>query len=89
MPNEHYNIGRLEGKMDSVLTMISEVKGDVTSLRNDFGTMEKGRLTALEVKFATLTTEITTKAKNMAIYVGIAVSIVSSVVSAVVISAIT
>jgi len=73
-------IGRLEGKLDLVID-------NVAFLKTSFETMEKGRLSKLEVVFATLQTEVNLKARNTAFYTGIIASIISSIVSAVVLYA--
>ena len=70
------SIGRLEGKMDSLIVAVG-------SLQGAFDTMEKGRLSVLEVKFATLHTEVTTKAKSSAALWAVAASVVSSFVAAI------
>lgn len=41
-----------------VTNQINDVKDDVRGLRNDFMTMEKGRLTAAEVKINHLSTKL-------------------------------
>lgn len=86
---EHNNlersIGRLEGKLDSTVFMMTSISNDVSGLRNDFATMEKGRLTALEVKFAGLSSEMKVKARNSAMLAGAIISIAVSVISAIII----
>ena len=71
-------IGRVEGKLDLVVTSISELK-------NAFDTMEKGRLSRLEVLFATLETQISVKARSTAMWTSAALSILTSVAAGVII----
>ena len=71
-------IGRLEGKIDSLGLTITELK-------NAFDSLEKGRLSTLEINFAKFYTEIHTKAKNTAMWISALVAIVVSVVSAMII----
>ena len=78
-------IGRVEGKLDGVLTLISNTQSEVRGLRDDFGTMEKGRLSKLEVMFATLETTVSVKARNSAIWMAAGISILTSVSAAIVI----
>lgn len=59
------DIGRLEGKIDTLTTSIGNVHKEVGGLRNDFMDMEKGRLSKLEV-------EVATNAAKMKVYIAIA-----------------
>lgn len=79
------SLGRVEGKLDSVITEIGHARGEVKSLRDDFGSMEKGRLSTLEVRYATLETTVSLKAKNSAMVWAAVMSIAASVVAALVI----
>lgn len=69
------DIGRLEGKLDSVVSMVGELKGS-------FETMEKGRLSKLEVQFATLYAELSVTARNSAAVWAVAASVIASIISA-------
>ena len=68
------SIGRLEGKLDSVVTMVA-------GLKDSFETMEKGRLSRLEVSFATLKTEVEIRVKNTAMVSAAVTSMVVTVVA--------
>ena len=72
------SIGRLEGKLDTVVTI-------VTDLKAQFDVLEKGRLSGLEVSFATLNAEVGTRAKNTALWTGAIVSICVSIASGIII----
>lgn len=78
------SFGKMEGKIDGLTTHVTDLKGSIMSLQQDFQTMEKGRLTQLEVKFATLSTEVAYSAKNISFYTAIAASVASSVVAGVI-----
>lgn len=80
------SIGRLEGKLDSAILAMGGIRGEVKSLRNDFMHMEKGRLSKLEVGFATLETTVQIKARSSAIIWAIGASIFTSVVSGITIA---
>lgn len=67
-------IGRLEGKLDSVIKLVGD-------LGASFDAMEKGRLSRLEVQFATLNTEVEAKAKLSSIWYAALMSIFSAVIS--------
>lgn len=82
------SFGRMEGKLDSLTTSITDLKGAIVGVQNDFATMEKGRLTRLEVNFATLQTETAYRAKTAAIITGIITSVLSSVVAGTILYAI-
>lgn len=69
--------GRLEGKLDSVVGIVAELKGD-------FAKMERGRLTKLEVAFATLKSELSASTKSEANKSAMWASIISSIVSSVI-----
>mgnify|MGYP001585274017 CR=1 FL=1 len=75
------DIGRLEGMMAAIHSLVSETRGDVKSLRNDFMEMEKGRLSRLEVAFATVQTEVSLKARNTAVWFALVSSIAASVIT--------
>lgn len=76
--NVERSIGRLEGKLDSVISLVGDLKGA-------FEQMEKGRLSVLEISFATLKTEIEVKARWSAMLMSMIISILVSVISATVI----
>jgi hypothetical protein len=75
--NPSQDIGRLEGKMDLLITMVDK-------LSDAFHTLESGRLSELEVKFATMATEVETKAKMSALWWALLASIVTSVTSGII-----
>ena len=79
--NVERSIGNLEGMMSGMLTSLSQIHNDLKALRDDFNTMERGRLTRLEVAFNTLQTEIEVKAKSVATYRSVLASIVAATVS--------
>lgn len=81
-PDMQRALGRVEGKLDSTISMLADLKAG-------FDQLEKGRLSRLEVQFATLSTEMASKARNWAALWAIAASIVSSVVAAILISQVT
>lgn len=81
-----YRLGEVGGKLDSAINAIGIVGSEIKSLRDDFQTMEKGRLSRLEVTFATLETTVSLRAKNSAIVWAGGMSVVTSVVTAVLIS---
>lgn len=72
------SIGRLEGKLDSVLGVVSKLSVDFTAL-------EQGRLSRLEVAFNTLETETNVKttasARWTAAIMSIGVSVIAAVIS--------
>ena len=70
------SIGRLEGKLDSVITIVG-------SLKEAFDSLEKGRLSKLEVAFATLETQVSLKAQDSAKSSAMIYSIVASIISSV------
>lgn len=73
----YLKLGAVEGKMDLVVSSIA-------ALKESFDQMEKGRLSRLEVAFATLDTEVGTKAKNSAMWYSASMSVLGSVVSGVI-----
>lgn len=79
------SIGRIEGKLDAAIASIGNVASEVKSLRDDFSTMEKGRLSRLEVAFATLETTASLKAKNSAVIWSALISVSTSIVSAIIV----
>lgn len=72
-------IGKLEGKMDLMVNSVS-------NLASSFESLEKGRLSRLEIGFATLNTEVKDKARNTAVWSGAIVAIIVSVATAVIIN---
>ncbi len=73
------SIGRIEGKLDLMINTI-------TDLKTSFDSLEKGRLTRLEVAFNTLQTEIEYKAKSVATWRALVFSIIASVISAILVA---
>lgn len=82
-PSLERALGSLEGKMDM---MVSAMNG----LAASFDSLEKGRLSRLEIAFATLKAETTTEAalqsRRVAVFTSAAVSIIVAIVAAVIIS---
>lgn len=67
-------IGSMEGKLDLAINMLAR-------LDSSFHALESGRLSKLEVDFATLHTNVASKARNQAIVISIIASIIGSVAS--------
>ena len=67
-------IGRLEGKMDSLIATLQ-------GLTQAFDLLEKGRLSRLETNFATLQAEVKERARTMSLWTSFIVSIIVSLVS--------
>ena len=82
--NVERSIGRLEGKIDGMVMDIQNVNQSMTNLKSSFDVLEQGRLSGLEVRFATLQAEVSLKAKNTAMWassiVAGAISIISGAV---------
>jgi hypothetical protein len=68
------SLGRVEGKLDLALTAIS-------ALGASFDALEKGRLSRLEVQFATMETTLRVEAKSTATRNAVLWSLVTSSVS--------
>jgi len=66
-------IGRLEGKVDLMVTSIS-------NLASSFESLEKGRLSRLEIAFAELNTSVKDKARVTAIWTAGIMTIVTSII---------
>lgn len=72
------SIGKLEGKMDMMVSSMN-------ALSASFDSLEKGRLSRLEINFAELNTNVQDKAKNTALWTsGIVTLIVSTVIALVI-----
>ena len=67
-------LGRLEGKMDAMVS-------SVNALASSFESLEKGRLSRLEIKVAEIVTETGSKSRNVALWVSSIVVIVGGIVS--------
>ena len=83
------SIGRLEGKVDGIVGDIKTISDSMNALKSSFDVLEKGRLSNLEVSFASLQAEVQVKAKNTALWAGAIISVSVSVVSGVLIYIIT
>lgn len=70
-------VGRLEGKLDSMVAMVAELRGD-------FENMERGRLSKLEVEFATVRTNLSSEMKWNGTVTAIGASIVGSVITGII-----
>jgi len=70
-------LGRVEGKVDLVVQSIADLK-------NSFEKMEQGRLSKLEVDFATLHTNVTGSANNHAIWTAAIMTTAGSIVSGII-----
>ena len=68
--------------MQSIKASIDDVKSDVRALRDDFGSMEKGRLTSLEVKHAKLVERI----KAYTAIGGVLLAVFQTIITAVIIN---
>jgi len=79
MPDEDISrsIGRLEGKLDAVVSSMSQ-------LTESFNNLEKGRLSTLEINFAKMQVEIFEKTKNSAAWTSAVVSVIIAVAGAVI-----
>ncbi len=66
-------LGRLEGKMDSMVS-------SVNALASSFESLEKGRLSRLEIKVAEIVTENTAKTKSTALWVSLVISIAIAII---------
>ncbi len=73
--NLERSIGKIEGKLDAVVAAVHEMK-------SSFDSLENGRLSRLEIAFATLQAETTMRAKTVAIWIASGVSIAVSLISA-------
>lgn len=78
------SIGVLIGKIDGVQIAVQSMGGEVKSLRDDFASMEKGRLSRLEVSFATLDTEVQIRSKANSMWYAAIMSCLTSIISGVV-----
>lgn len=76
--NIERSIGRLEGKMDNVVS-------EITALRVSFDNLEKGRFSKLEIAFAELHTNVKSSARIAALWTSGIVAITVSVIVAVMI----
>ena len=77
------DLGKLEGKMDGLIVSMGELTKEVAALRGDFGSLEKGRLSTLEVAFARFEAEVSTKARTTGVWWGLAGSVFTSVTAAI------
>lgn len=64
MDDVERSIGRLEGKLDSLISTVS-------SLKQSFDTLEAGRLSALEKQVAQITTKIAIIASGLSVAVSV------------------
>lgn len=71
-------IGRLEGKMDA---MVASVNG----LAASFDSLEKGRLSRLEISFAELNTKTKDKARTTAMWTSFIVSLICAIISGIIV----
>jgi len=86
-PDIIFKLGEISGKLDSTGAAVISVGNEVKSLRDDFNTMEKGRLTRLEVSFKSLETQVETRAKSSGFWYAIFASASASVISGIVLYA--
>lgn len=70
--NLERSLGRLEGKMDSVMST-------VTALAASFENLEKGRLSNLEIAFAKIQTEVSERSRSTAVLTSSIVSLIVAV----------
>ena len=72
------SIGRLEGKMDMLVASMS-------GLAQSFDNLEKGRLSRLEIAFASLQAEAKQDARHISSWTSSIISVIISVISALII----
>lgn len=68
-------LGSLEGKMDMIVTSMN-------ALAASFESLEKGRLSRLEIAFATLKAESADKARDSALWTSSIISLCIAIISA-------
>jgi len=76
------SLGRIEGGISEVKTELRLLRDDHVKLRQEFSSLEAGRLTKLESQFAISQAEMHVKAKNTAIYWSIISSIITGIIIA-------
>lgn len=76
------SLGRLEGKMDSMVSSMNH-------LASAFDNLEKGRLSTLEINFAKMQVEVFERAKSSSVWTSAIVSVIVSVVGAIIVYFIT
>jgi len=74
MANIERSIGRVEGKLDAMSIEISQLNQEMKSLRAAFDILEQGRLSGLEVQFATLNAQVAVRAKTTALWTSAVIS---------------
>ena len=82
--NLERSIGRLEGKVDVVIEDIKLISDNMTALRASFDILEKGRLSNLEVSFASLQAKVQERARNTALIYSGTISFAISILSAII-----
>ena len=58
------DLGRLEGKLDLILTSMADMKKATENLKQSFDSLEAGRLSSLEKSFVTLEAQTTERLKT-------------------------
>lgn len=80
------SLGRIEGGITEIKSEVKLMRDDHTRLRQEFSSLEAGRLTRLESQFAVHQAEMSVKAKNTAIIYSTVIGIISSVATAIIIN---
>lgn len=79
------SLGRIEGGISELKTEVSLMRQDHAKLRQEFSSLEAGRLTRLESSFAVSQAEMHIKSKTIAMWWSAIVSVVVSVVVAIIV----
>ena len=77
-PDLERSLGRLEGKMDSMVASMNH-------LASAFDNLEKGRLSTLEINFAKMQVEVYDRAKSSSMWTSAIVSIIVTVVATIIV----
>jgi ABC-type Fe3+ transport system permease subunit len=76
------SLGRLEGKMDSMVASMNH-------LISAFDNLEKGRLSTLEINFAKMQVEVYERTKSSSLWTSAITSVIVSVIAAILVYLIT
>lgn len=82
--NLERSIGRLEGKVDGMSVNVQNIDQSMKDLRASFDTLEAGRLTGLEISFASLKAKTQAESRNTALIFAGMISLVISIISIVI-----
>lgn len=72
------SLGRLEGKMDSMVSSMNH-------LTSAFDNLEKGRLSTLEINFAKMQVEVFERAKSSSIWTSAITSVIVTVIASLIV----